>query len=125
MRRYEPEHVAHLLDEHVAAVAYQLRRANGLLDRIDAVVAGGERVAETSIAARYLDNAAQTLRDLADLCEQRHQAIIAMPCKWDAMDGVCFVCGCGPYDLPPGIDCEQVRRQPEVTAGVATLPVPE
>jgi hypothetical protein len=121
MRHYEPEHVAYLLNQHVAMIAWKIKHQNGLLDRIDAAVAKGERVHDTSLAATYLDDAANTLRTLADLCEQRHQAITAMPCKWDKMDGVCFVCGCGPYDLPPDTDCAQVQRQP-LAAGVATLP---
>jgi len=77
MRRYDPEHVTHVINEHVGTIAYQLRHANGLLDRIDVEIAAGVRPDKVTLAAIYLDNAAHTLRSLADLCEERHKAITA------------------------------------------------
>ena len=50
----------------VGNIAYQLNRRNGLLDRINAAIGDGVRVADESLMAFRLAADARTLRALAD-----------------------------------------------------------
>jgi hypothetical protein len=56
-------------------MAYKFNRANGFLDRIDAVIEAGEIAADESRMVLHLLSDARTLRKLADALDERREAL--------------------------------------------------